>query len=116
MKLQTRRLEKAYRRHPSVTALSAWRSQFQHQRALLQRKFLEYWSHAISSTGNDTKALWQKLKCLLSQHSTVHSHFLANQFLSRLDYGNAVLAGLPQSTIAPLQRVLNAAARLVLGL
>jgi len=36
--------------------------------------------------------------------------------ISRLDYGNAVLAGLPQSTIAPLQRVLNAAARLVLGL
>ena len=81
MKLQTRRLEKAYRRRPSVTTLSAWRSQFQRQRALLQRKFSEYWSHAISSTGNDTKALWQKLKCLLSQPSTVHSHFLADQFL-----------------------------------
>ena len=40
-----------------------------------------YWSHAISSTGNDTKALWQKLKCLLSQPSTVHSHFSADQFL-----------------------------------
>jgi len=36
--------------------------------------------------------------------------------ISWLDYGNAVLAGLPQSTIAPLQRALNAAARLVLGL
>ena len=36
--------------------------------------------------------------------------------ISRLDYGNAVLAGLPRSTIAPLQRALNAAARLVLGL
>ena len=36
--------------------------------------------------------------------------------ISRLDYGNAVLAGLPQSIIAPLQRVLNAAARLVCGL
>jgi len=36
--------------------------------------------------------------------------------ISRLNYGNAVLAGLPQSTIAPLQRALNADARLVLGL
>jgi hypothetical protein len=36
--------------------------------------------------------------------------------LSRLDYCNAVLAGLPASTLAPLQRVLHAAARLVLEL
>ena len=36
--------------------------------------------------------------------------------LSRLDYGNSVLAGLPKSTTAPLQRVQNAAARLILGL
>ena len=36
--------------------------------------------------------------------------------ISRLDYGNVVLAGLPQSSTAPLQRVLNSAARLVCGL
>ena len=35
---------------------------------------------------------------------------------SRLDYCNAVLAGLPAVSLAPLQRVLHAAARLVNGL
>jgi len=36
--------------------------------------------------------------------------------LSRLDYCNAVLAGLPASTLAPLQRVMSAAARVVYDL
>jgi len=36
--------------------------------------------------------------------------------LSCLDYCNAVLAGLPSSTLAPLQHAQNAAARLALGL
>jgi len=33
--------------------------------------------------------------------------------LSRLDYCNAILAGLPRSTTAPLQRAQNATARLI---
>jgi len=36
--------------------------------------------------------------------------------LSRLDYGNSVLAGLPKSAIMPLQCVQNAAAQLILDL
>ena len=36
--------------------------------------------------------------------------------MSLIDYCNSALAGLPQSTLAPLQRVQNAAARLVFEL
>ena len=36
--------------------------------------------------------------------------------LTRLDYCNSILAGLPSSTLAPLQRVMNATARMVLNL
>jgi len=36
--------------------------------------------------------------------------------LTRLDYSNALLAGLPYSSVAPYQRVINVAVRLVNGL
>jgi len=36
--------------------------------------------------------------------------------ICRMDYCNSVLVGLPASILAPLQRVQNAAARLILGL
>ena len=43
-------------------------------------------------------------------------HDWSRLVLSRLDYCNAVLDGLPAATLAPPQRVLNAAARLILDL
>ena len=46
----------------------------------------------------------------------VTSNLVAALVFSRLDYGNALLAGLPHTTLAPLQRVINAAVRLVDGL
>jgi len=46
----------------------------------------------------------------------VNARLVSALVLSRLDYCNAVLVGLPASTLAPLQRVINVAARLVAGL
>jgi len=46
----------------------------------------------------------------------VTANVVAALVLTGLDYCNAVLAGLSYSTIAPLQRVINAATRLVYGL
>src|SRR5664279_3562569 len=54
------------------------------------------------------------LRSLIGQDATAR---LVSAFvLSRLDYCHALLIGLPASTLAPLQRVMNAAARLVCDL
>ena len=47
-----------------------------------------------------------------SHHHETHQSFV----ISRLNYGNVTLSGLPQSTLTPLQRVWNAATRLVCDL
>ena len=51
----------------------------------------------------------------VSTVKSLHNIVLA-LIISRLDHYKAILAGLPQTTIAPLQRVQNAAARLVFEL
>jgi len=52
---------------------------------------------------------WSKFVACLVQKSQP-------DYTNRLDYCNAVLASLPKSTIAPLQRVQNAAVRLLRGI
>ena len=52
-----------------------------------------------------------KQVCRLLMGPKVASTLISAFVLSRLDYCNAILAGLPKSTIAPLERVQNAAAR-----
>ena len=46
----------------------------------------------------------------------VTANLVAALVFTRLDYSNALLAGLPHSSIAPYQRVINAAVTLVNGL
>src|SRR6218665_3617202 len=46
----------------------------------------------------------------------VTARLVSALIISRLDYCNAIPANLPASTLAPLQRVLNAAAHLVMNL
>jgi len=53
---------------------------------------------------------------LLTSNANVVKRLVSAFVLSRLDYCNAALAGLQQATLRPLQRALNAAARLVANL
>ena len=55
----------------------------------------------------------RKLRPILDQSSA--QRLVSAFIMSRVDYCNAVLADLPTTTLAPLARVLNAAARLVTG-
>ena len=48
--------------------------------------------------------------------ATTFQTLIVSLVLSRLDYGNAVLAGLPSYLFQRLQSVMNAAARLIYGL
>jgi len=62
----------------------------------------------------DLRRLRQVRRRLLGRQ--VAAQLVSAFIISRLDYGNATLNGLPQSTLAQLRRVLNAAARLVCDL
>ncbi len=53
----------------------------------------------------------KKIRPFLSEHAT--QPLVQAPVLSRLDYCNALLAGLPASSIKPLQLIQNAAARLI---
>ncbi len=53
----------------------------------------------------------KKIRSFLSEHAT--QLLVQALVLSRLDYYNALLAGLPASSIKPLQLIQNAAARLI---
>ncbi len=53
----------------------------------------------------------RKIRPFLSEHAT--QLLVQALVLSRLDYCNALLAGLPASSIKPLQLIQNAAARLI---
>ena len=90
IKLQTRRLEKTYRRNPTPAKRLAWRSQFSRQRAMYQAKFTSYWSRKINDSAGNSRQLWLQLKRLLSEPAhtaTVHSAGdFARHFKEKIDH------------------------------
>ena len=77
--------------------------------------------------GENEGPYWKDLVCLFLPStlspstriiisSATMQRLVSTFVLSRLDYCNPVLAGLPAVTLKPLQTVMNAANRLVAGL
>ncbi len=72
---------------------------------------LNFSDHITKTARSCRFALYNIKKIFLSEHAT--QLFVQALVLSRLDYCNALLAGLPASSIKPLQLIQNAAARLI---
>ena len=73
-------------------------------------------AEAATTDGFQTE-LWLSPDRRIQVHCTNRAVMLVHVLvLSRLDYGNSVLARVPKSTTVPLQRVQNAAGHLIVGL
>ncbi len=72
---------------------------------------LNFSDHIAKTARSSRFALYniRKIRPFLSEHATQ----LLVQVVNRLDYSNALLAGLPANSIKPLQLIQNAAARLI---
>ncbi len=74
---------------------------------------LNFTDHITKTARSCRFALYniKKIRPFLSEHAT--QLLVQALVLSKLDYCNALLAGLPASSIKPLQLIQNAAARLI---
>ncbi len=72
---------------------------------------LNFSDHITKTAQSCRFALYNKIRPFLSEHAT--QLLVQALVLSRLDYCNALLAGIPASSIKPLQLIQNAAARLI---
>jgi len=75
--------------------------------------FKQYVARLVSSCFFQLRRLRQVRRCV---SRPVLKQLVHSLVVSRLDYCNCIMAGLPASSLAQLQRVQNAAARLVIGL
>jgi len=106
VKIRTRRLEKTYRRVPSIDTRTEWMVNFARQRTIYQQKFVGHWSAAIGSCQNDSKALWSKLRPLLQTSSCPPSQLTADDFArffsAKIEWIRATTDDAPAPTIVDL--------------
>ncbi len=81
----------------------------QHRRT--QNEHTDPWTVTLLPKQPETLELWLMISWI--SQTTLLKLLVQALVLSRLDYCNALLAGLPASSIKPLQLIQNAAARLI---
>lgn len=105
VKRTTRKLERAYRRHPTIDSLDAWKSQFSMQRHLFRQKATDYWSTTFADCRGDAKLLWSHINRATNPPTarrTPHTeHELAIHFTSKVDKirTSTSLAGQPDISV-----------------
>ena len=89
VKRSTRKLERAYRRHPTTDTLDAWKSQFSMQRHLFRQKATDYWSTTFADCRGDAKLLWSHINRATNPPTARRiphtEHELATHFTSKVD-------------------------------
>src|SRR5664279_1885984 len=84
MKVETRRLERVYRRYKTDITYRAWHEQSKRNRAFLQDRFTHYWTETITANSHDPKAQWSKINALLK----VPTVSFSNEKHSAADFAN----------------------------
>ena len=105
-KKETRRLEKIYRCRKSPAARVEFEIEFRRQRKLFQKKLSDYWVATIDSCKNDVKALWSKVRTLMTPPVQQDlSHLKAadfqKHFTSKVEKIRSATASAPQADIEP---------------
>ena len=106
VKVETRRLEKIYRRTRTPESESAFRKQFAHQRTVLRQSFTDYWTQTITECRGDTRTLWTRINTLLTPPDvgsapTLSVNDFAVHFRTKVDDIRAATANIPEPDIIP---------------
>ena len=74
-----RRLERRYRKEPTIQNQSTWKSELRRSRRMSQEKSSKYWKDKISTAGNDARKVWRSVDALLGEEKVAADQSITAQ-------------------------------------
>ena len=74
-----KRLERRYRKEPTIQNQSTWKSELRRSRRTSQEKSSKYWKDKISTTGNDARKVWRSVDALLGEEKVAADQSITAQ-------------------------------------